>query len=426
MHVLMLSALEVWALQGQGGAPSLYRTLQAYSQAGHQVTFVCPTIGANAQLPVEGLRCAKPAPPIELPGVTFLRVDVPSLQAARLPLPDFMRTVDQKLRFALLFPSRAAAAARRVFAASKVELLYGYEVDGVLAAQRLRKSQRLPMVARFQGTVLHPHLGSKSALLRRYEEVRAIRASADLYIMTNDGTQGEKVLEKLNPGSQGKVRFWRNGLDVTQLRPASAGERDELRGALDLPRDAFVLLTASRLARWKRVDRAIAAMPRVLRDAPDASLVVVGDGEERPALEAQTTELGVQNAVRFVGAVQQERVADYMRAGDVFVAPADLSNVGNPLLEAMSCGLAIVTVDAGDTGELIRDRETGRLLASGDPRLIADAVAELAHDDALRCALGAAARREAEAKFWTWDERMAAELEAVEALVAPRIPQEVP
>ena len=51
MHVLMLCALEVWALPGNGGAPSLYRTLRAYGERGHRVTVIAPSVGANAALP---------------------------------------------------------------------------------------------------------------------------------------------------------------------------------------------------------------------------------------------------------------------------------------------------------------------------------------------------------------------------------------
>ena len=51
MHVLMLCALEVWALPGRGGAPTLYRTLRAYGERGHRVTYIAPTVGANAFSP---------------------------------------------------------------------------------------------------------------------------------------------------------------------------------------------------------------------------------------------------------------------------------------------------------------------------------------------------------------------------------------
>lgn len=422
MHVLMLCALDVWALRDSGGAPSLYRTLRAYGERGHRVTFVSPTIGANAQLAPAGLRDTTPNEPPELPGVEYRRFHLPSLQQSRLPLPPFATTADQKLRFALLFPYFASRHAESILERDEIDLLYGYEVHGVLAMRLLQRRHRLPTVARFQGTVLRPHLGNRLALLRRYEEVLAIRTPANRYIMTNDGTQGDEVLARLNPSSIEKLSFWRNGLELGRLCPAAAEERNQLRGELELPSDAFVLLTASRLARWKRVDRAIDAMRGILESVPNALLVVVGDGEERSNLEAQARTRGVSKHMRFAGGVTQERVADYMRAADVFLAPADLSNVGNPLLEAMCCAMPIVTVDAGDTKELIRDGETGRLLSRGEPRSIARAVVELAEDEPLRCQLGTGARRTAEEQFWTWDERMNAELDVVEALVTDTQP----
>jgi glycosyltransferase involved in cell wall biosynthesis len=224
------------------------------------------------------------------------------------------------------------------------------------------------------------------------------------------------LLAHLKPGATAKLRFWRNGLDLDRLGPAGPEERVERRRALGLPPGAFVLLTASRLAAWKRVDRAVAALPRILRSLPDAVLLVVGDGEERANLEQLARELGVATSVRFVGAVPQERVLDYMHAADVLLALADLSNVGNPLLEAMSCGLPVVAVDAGETRDLIHDGETGRLLASGNAEVVARAVVALAEDASERHRLGAGARRYAEEHFWTWEARLEAELEEVERL----------
>ena len=326
-----------------------------------------------------------------------------------------------KLRFALLFPRVAAARAEQVLRREPVDVLYAYEVHGALAARRLRKRWRLPTVARFQGTVMYPSLGSPLARLRRYEEMLALRTPADLYIMTDDGTQGDEVLARLNPQSLDKLRFWRNGLDLDRLHPVDAAQKAALRRALGLPDDAFVMLTASRLATWKRVDRAVARAAEVAVTAPNALLLVVGDGEERAHLERQAAELGVAQRVRFAGAVPQERVSEYMQAADVLLALADLSNVGNPLLEAMCCGLAAVAVDAGDTKTLIRDGHTGRLLPSGGAVTVAQAISELARDRESRDRLAAAARRYAEEHFWTWDDRLRAEVDEVERLVSARV-----
>jgi glycosyltransferase involved in cell wall biosynthesis len=415
MRVLMISALEVWALAGGGGARSLYETLLGYTRRGHQIDFVTPTVGANHQhgTPV--------VPPPAIEGVRFHSFQLPTLADTPLGRWPVVLKLDQKLRFALLFPWLAARRARALLAKESYDLLYGYEVHGVLAQRLLRRKRRMPLVARFQGTIMHPYVGRPLSLARRYEEVMALKTPASLYVMTDDGTRGDEVLAQLNPASAGKVRFWRNGLDLSALRPPAPEESAAARASLRLPEDELLLVTATRLARWKRIDRAIDALALLRGRGMNARLMVVGDGEERAALEAQATELGLRDRVRFTGAVPQSAVQRYLWASDVFVCVNELSNVGNPLLEAMLCGRCILTLDEGDTRDLITDDVNGVLLSGGDPETIAAALERLAKEPARRERLGRAAAAFAEANFWSWQQRLDAEVDAVEALVgAPR------
>ncbi len=430
MRILMICALDVWSLDQGKGAPTLERTLRAYGEAGHRIDAVLPDIGANHFYRGRAAHGEAPESRPSIANVTFHTFHMPSLRDLPLPrLPDAVAKVDQKLRFAAAFPWLAAKEAERLIrsAPQPYDLIYAYEVHAVLAARLLRRrGYRLPLVARYQGTVMHPALTDRLLYYRRYEEALALKTPADLHIMTDDGTQGNDVLARLNPASKGRVRFWRNGLDLDRLRPASAEQRAATRRDLAIPDDAFVMLTASRLATWKRVDRAIRALPNVRAWAPQAMLLVVGDGEERARLEALARELRVEASVRFAGAVPQADVMRYMHAADVFLAIADLSNVGNPLLEAMACGMCIVAVNAGDTRELIIDNKTGRLVdnsnRSGFVKTLEDRLADLlvslAGDAPQRARLAAGAASYAGEHFWTWEQRMAAEVEAVAALAA--------
>ena len=412
LRILMISALEVWALAGQGGAPSLAKTLEGYGRRGHRIDFVAPTMGANHH------QGTPPQPVPAIDGVTFHLFHLPSLAESRWPLPPVALKADQKLRFALLFPPLAARRAERLLRSDHFDLLYGYEVHGVLAQRLVRRRHTLPFVARFQGTIMHPHLGRPLGLLRRFEEVLALRAPADLHVMTNDGTQGDAVLRRLNPAATDRLRFWRNGLDLEQVRAPAPPEEREARSSLDLPNDAFVLVTTARLARWKRIDRAIDAVALLRQRGVKAQLLIVGDGEERANLERQVQQLGAQEAVRFVGAVPQAAVARYVWASDVFLSLNELSNVSNPLLEAMRAGRCILTLDEGDTRDLIRDDETGVLLPTGEPAAIAAALVALAADPERRRRLGAAAADYARRHFWSWRDRLDAEVDAIEAIVS--------
>ncbi|MHB8377165.1 MAG: glycosyltransferase family 4 protein [Dehalococcoidia bacterium] len=438
MRILLICALDVWSLDQGKGAPTLERTLRAYDEAGHAVDAVLPDIGANHFYDASKQKPAPESRP-EIANVRFHSFHMPSLRDLRervpaLPrLPAAVERIDQKLRFAAVFPWLAANHAERLLRAEPgaFDVLYAYEAHAVLAARVLqRRGFRLPLVARFQGTVMYPALRDRLLYWRRYEEALALKTRAGLYIMTDDGTQGDEVLARLNPGSRGRVRFWRNGLDLDRpdgpsgLRPATPEERAAARAALGIAPDAFVMLTASRLAAWKRIDRAVRALPRVRTWVPGATLLVVGDGEERARIETLTRALGVADAVRFAGAVPQRDVARSMHAADVFLAVADLSNVGNPLLEAMACGMCVVAVDAGDTRDLIADGATGRLVDSSQrsgvvkplEERLADLLVTLAGDDGQRARLGTAAAAYARAHFWTWEQRMAAEIAAVEEL----------
>src|SRR5689334_21451085 len=95
LRILMISALEVWALAGQGGAPSLFKTLEGYGRRGHHVDFVSATIGANHHFGVP-----KQKPP-QIDGVDFHLFHLPSLADTKLPLPGIIAKADQKLRFAV-------------------------------------------------------------------------------------------------------------------------------------------------------------------------------------------------------------------------------------------------------------------------------------------------------------------------------------
>ena len=436
MRVLLICALDVWSLDQGKGAPTLERTLRAYGERGHLVDAVTPDIGANHFYRRDDQGGGdRPETRPQIPGVTFHTFHMPSVRDLPIPtLPGAAFALDQKLRFALAFPWLAAKRAEQLIrdAHEPYDAIYAYEVHGVLAARLLRRrGYRMPLITRFQGTVMHPALGDRVLYYRRYEEALALKTPADLVIMTDDGTQGEEVLRRLNPSVRSRVRFWRNGLDLDRLHAPSLEERAAARRDLDLPEGAFVMLTASRLATWKRVDRAVRALPKITSWAPNALLVVVGDGEERARLEALARTLGVSGSIRFVGAVPQDEVMRYMHAADVFLAIADLSNVGNPLLEAMACGSCIVAVDAGDTRDLIVDMQTGRLVDSSNrsgiarplEERLADLLVTLANDRPQRERLAAGAAAYARANFWTWEQRMAAEVEAVEEVVGARVSQ---
>ncbi len=164
-----------------------------------------------------------------------------------------------------------------------------------------------------------------------------------------------------------------------------------------LPPDARVLLAVSRLARQKGVDVAVRALARVRASDARAVLVVLGEGEERPALEGLARELGVADAVVLPGRVGD--VSAWLRRAELLVHPVRWEGFGLALLEAMLAGRAVVATRVSAVPELVVDGETGVLVPPEDDAALADALLALLRDDGRREAYGRAGRARAHAEF---------------------------
>ena len=187
---------------------------------------------------------------------------------------------------------------------------------------------------------------------------------------------------------------------------------------IDLKIEAkYVLLNLSRLVFWKCVDWSINALSKLVSDFPGIQLIIVGDGSERKRLEQLTNKLSLKQYVRFEGAVEHNKVSRYLATTDVFLSSYDLSNVGNPLLEAMMAGKCIVTLNNGDTGRFIQNGYNGVLLEYKDLPKLPQVIKELLEDEERRNYLGVNARKFAEEHFWSWEERIKAEIKEVTSLV---------
>jgi phosphatidylinositol alpha-1,6-mannosyltransferase len=126
-----------------------------------------------------------------------------------------------------------------------------------------------------------------------------------------------------------------------------------------------VIMTVSRLAsseRYKGHDRVIRILPRVLFQHPETIYLVVGDGDDRPRLEAFATELGVTDQVRFVGSVRPEELPDYLRLADVFVMPSTGEGFGIVFLEALATGIHVIGGNKDGSLDPLADGELGRVI----------------------------------------------------------------
>jgi colanic acid/amylovoran biosynthesis glycosyltransferase len=198
--------------------------------------------------------------------------------------------------------------------------------------------------------------------------------------------------EQHGPDAAGALRIY-NGLDLSRLPWSDPGDRPPL------------VLAVGRLVEKKGFHVLIEACRRLHGRGVDFACRIVGDGPERAKLHAQLEQAGLVGIVELAGPRPQQDVFTAMREAALLAAPCIVSEDGNRdglptvLLEAMACGLPCISTDVTGIPELVRDDDTGLCVAQGDPDSLADGIARLLTQPALRAGLSRKARALVEDEF---------------------------
>jgi glycosyltransferase involved in cell wall biosynthesis len=199
-------------------------------------------------------------------------------------------------------------------------------------------------------------------------------------------------LWRLPPGS---LHYVPNGLDLGRFQPRGAADGDL---ASDPPPPQVGAVAALRPE--KNLARLLRAV-RLLRDEGIAfRLAIIGDGPERPGLEALAAKFGMRGVVTFMGGLDDP--AEAYRGLDVFALSSDTEQMPLSVLEAMATGLPVAATAVGDVPRMLACENQPFLCPRNDAAL-ADALRRLLHDAALRRRVGAANRAKAERDY---DERL--------------------
>ena len=189
-----------------------------------------------------------------------------------------------------------------------------------------------------------------------------------------------------------RLHYIPNGLDLQRFRPAT-----ELQTRARARADGPPLVgTVAALRAEKNLSRLLRAA-RLLRDeGTPLRLAIVGEGPERPKLEALAAELGIADAVAFEGGLEDPSQA--YRALDLFALSSDTEQMPLSVLEAMASGLPVAATAVGDVPHMLA-AENRPYVADKDDAALAAALRPLLRDAALRGQVGAANRRKAEADY---------------------------
>jgi glycosyltransferase involved in cell wall biosynthesis len=304
---------------------------------------------------------------------------------------------------------RGLFALRSLLARERFDLINTHSsTDSWLAALACATTAGAPPIVRTR------HI---SAAAGRNAATRWLYGSATARIVTTGEQLRRQVVAETGVDAARVVSI-PTGIDLEKFRP---GDHAAARASLGLPANDPVIGIVATLRDWKGHHDLLRAVARLSPssgvrrgdESPSALgagrgeglplLVIVGDGPQRNSLERLVAELNIDERVRFAG--EQVDVVPWLNAFDVFCLPS-YANEGVPqaLMQAMACGLAVVTTPVGSIAEIVTDGVTGVFVPPREPEALARALAALLGDADRRAALGARAAAIARERFG--EERM--------------------
>lgn len=249
----------------------------------------------------------------------------------------------------------------------------------------LKRWLRIPYINYIHGE----EITTQSNYLMFGRKRRQYLQHADAVVAVSEFTR-RTLIEQMGVSPE-RIELIVNGVDAERFcpgpKPESLLKRYGLAGKQ-------VLLTVGRLVERKGIDTVIQAMPKILRQCPDALYLIVGIGEYQPQFEALVAQANLQDHVIFAGRVPTEELVDHYRLCDLFVMPNrelanhDTEGFGLVFLEANACGKAVIAGQAGGVVEAVRHGETGLNVDGHSVDAVAAAIIELLTDEARREAMG--------------------------------------
>jgi glycosyltransferase involved in cell wall biosynthesis len=258
------------------------------------------------------------------------------------------------------------------------------EMSGEFFAAGLRKLHMSPASWPFR-----LFLAARNNILRR----------ADAFVAITTGIAREYASQGVPSAA---VRRIPNSVDTKRFHPVAALHKPELRRRLRLPLTDFIVSYTGRLVSYKGLPLLLRVAQEMQQENRKVGFVLIGSGgldvhNCEAALKEYVTANRLELVVHFAGEVPN--VHEYLQASDVFVLPTEDDAFPLALIEAMACGLPVVSTRVGGIPEIVSHGETGLLVQGGDAHELYDTLQRVLANEPMAASLGRAARRTVEARY---------------------------
>ena len=199
-------------------------------------------------------------------------------------------------------------------------------------------------------------------------------------VVTIVSQKASETMLKSKTASANKLLVIYNGIDLNKFIFQDKKTREEIRKELNLKKDDKVLISIGRLFKAKGYPYLIEAIKILKSKYPDIKLLIIGEGEEKNKLETQIRGLNLEKNIFLLG--RKENVSNYLNASDIFVLASLWEGFGLAIVEAMACGLPVITTNVGGIPEIIKDKISGLLVNPKDFKILAQKIDYLLNLDA--------------------------------------------
>ena len=242
----------------------------------------------------------------------------------------------------------------KIFKETPFDLINFHQPFSALGIVLSRRARKIPKIHTFHSSWPKEYeikTGScgVGSFIRKWIERRALSSCKKIVVLSEYSREQILNIHKV-PLNQ--IEIIPGGVDTEGFAPAS--DKANVKAELGIPSNKFLLFTVRNLVPRMGLENLINAMVIIIKEKPNAVLVIGGSGFLEERLKKQVEDLGLESYVKFAGLIEEERLPLYYRAADLFILPSRcLEGFGLVTLEALSCGTPVLGTPVGGTKEIL-------------------------------------------------------------------------